>query len=242
MATSDDPRRRIPRTDELLARFADEVGALGRDAVKRAIVSAQADVRAGTISPDGIDAAIALRLPESATTLRAILNATGVVVHTNLGRAPLSTAARDAPTAAPRASAKGSTTLPKFSSEPTPRPPETTIFASVSSGRSPPSIGLAEVIFAAPSAFPAYAQTVQPARNAAANPTASWSPRASSPKAWMRAIRPTVPVRTTAPHQSREPRVTEVTRGSGETKRVSSGRPRSGRTGSRSRLPRRGAP
>ena len=96
MATSDDPRRRIPRTDELLARFADEVGALGRDAVKRAIVSAQADVRAGTISPDGIDAAIALRLPESATTLRAILNATGVVVHTNIGRAPLSDAAVEA--------------------------------------------------------------------------------------------------------------------------------------------------
>ncbi|MBO1758536.1 MULTISPECIES: L-seryl-tRNA(Sec) selenium transferase [Dermacoccus] len=96
MATSDDPRRRIPRTDELLARFADEVGALGRDAVKRAIVSAQADVRAGTISPDGIDVAIALRLPESATTLRAILNATGVVVHTNIGRAPLSDAAVEA--------------------------------------------------------------------------------------------------------------------------------------------------
>lgn len=96
MATSGDPRRRIPRTDELLARFTTEVDALGRDVVKHAIVAAQADVRAGVVTPEGIDAAIALRLPEAATTLRPIINATGVVVHTNIGRAPLSDAAIDA--------------------------------------------------------------------------------------------------------------------------------------------------
>ena len=35
-------------------------------------------------------------LPASATTLRPVINATGVLLHTNLGRAPLSAAARAA--------------------------------------------------------------------------------------------------------------------------------------------------
>ena len=35
-------------------------------------------------------------LPAAATTLRPVLNATGVLLHTNLGRAPLSAAARAA--------------------------------------------------------------------------------------------------------------------------------------------------
>src|SRR4051794_14138569 len=50
------------------------------------------------------------------------------------GYQPASTAARDAPTAAPRESASASMTE-KFSAPLTPRPPETTIAASVSSGR-----------------------------------------------------------------------------------------------------------
>ena len=52
------------------------------------------------------------------------------------GYQPASVAARDAPTAAPRESASASIT-PKPSAPPTPRPPETTIAASVSSGRPP---------------------------------------------------------------------------------------------------------
>ena len=48
------------------------------------------------------------------------------------GYQPESTAARDAPTAAPSASASASTGA---KSPPVPRPPETTIAASVSSGR-----------------------------------------------------------------------------------------------------------
>src|SRR6201996_3042710 len=52
------------------------------------------------------------------------------------GYQPASVTARDAPTAAPRASASFSTIL-KPSSDPVPRPPETTICASVRSGRSP---------------------------------------------------------------------------------------------------------
>ena len=35
-------------------------------------------------------------LPAAATSMRRVINATGIVVHTNLGRAPLSPAALDA--------------------------------------------------------------------------------------------------------------------------------------------------
>src|SRR3712207_7357284 len=50
------------------------------------------------------------------------------------GYQPASTAAREAPTAAPRESASASM-IEKFSALATPRPPDTTIEASVSSGR-----------------------------------------------------------------------------------------------------------
>ena len=53
----------------------------------------------------------------------------------SFGTKPASTAAREAPIAAPNLSASGSRIL-KLSPEPMPRPPETMIFAAVSSGRS----------------------------------------------------------------------------------------------------------
>jgi L-seryl-tRNA(Ser) seleniumtransferase len=90
-----DVRRLVPRTDAVLAdpRLAHAVEGLGRDLVKAAVRDAQALVRSGDVDPAGVsDAAVAL-LPERATTLRPVLNATGVVVHTNLGRAPLTAAA-----------------------------------------------------------------------------------------------------------------------------------------------------
>ncbi|WP_418060061.1 L-seryl-tRNA(Sec) selenium transferase [Pimelobacter simplex] len=76
----DDPRRRIPRTDHLLA--------LVRDVQQQA--------RAGLIAPEDVEAVVLARARASATTLRPVLNATGVVVHTNLGRAPLGPAAVEA--------------------------------------------------------------------------------------------------------------------------------------------------
>ncbi len=94
-----DPRRLVPRTDTLLAdpRLREAVRGSGQDAVKSAVRAAQQRVRDGVIAPErAVDDALA-RLR---TGPRPVVNATGVVVHTNLGRAPLSAAATDAVVAA----------------------------------------------------------------------------------------------------------------------------------------------
>ncbi|MFE0024436.1 L-seryl-tRNA(Sec) selenium transferase [Amycolatopsis sp. NPDC059021] len=97
-----DPRRAIPRTDAVLAepRIAKAVESLGRDWVKSAVVAAQQRARAGEIGPAEVVDDVLKHLPANGSSLRPVLNATGVVVHTNLGRAPLSTAALDAVAAA----------------------------------------------------------------------------------------------------------------------------------------------
>ena len=96
--TTVDPRRLVPRTDALLAepRIADAVARLGRDRVKAVIGDAQQRVRGGELDPAGAVDAVLAGLPATATGLRPVLNATGVLLHTNLGRAPLSAAAIDA--------------------------------------------------------------------------------------------------------------------------------------------------
>ena len=97
-----DPRRRIPRTDALLGLpvFEAAVQRHGAAAVKAAIRSAQDRARSGEIEPEDVAAAAEQQLPVRSTTLRPLLNATGVVVHTNIGRAPLSDAAVEAMVAA----------------------------------------------------------------------------------------------------------------------------------------------
>ena len=75
-------------------------GLLGAALVKAAVARAQELARAGAISPASVADAAAASLPPAAASLTPVLNATGVVVHTNLGRAPLSAAARDAVQAA----------------------------------------------------------------------------------------------------------------------------------------------
>ncbi len=69
---------------------------LGPALVKTAVTVAQDLARSGAISPDDVADAAAAALPRVATSLTQVINATGVIVHTNLGRAPLSAAARDA--------------------------------------------------------------------------------------------------------------------------------------------------
>jgi L-seryl-tRNA(Ser) seleniumtransferase len=93
-----DVRRQVPRTDAVLAdpAVAAAVRRLGRDHVKKAVAAAQQRVREGALPPAGVVADVLAALPATATTLRPVLNATGVLLHTNLGRAPLSTAAIEA--------------------------------------------------------------------------------------------------------------------------------------------------
>ena len=100
--SADDPRRRVPRTDVALAdpRLVAAVERLGAALVKQAVTDAQARARAGAIAPEAVVDTAAAALPQRATTLRPVLNATGIVLHTNLGRAPLSPAAVDALVAA----------------------------------------------------------------------------------------------------------------------------------------------
>ena len=100
MAVDDapDPRRSVPRTDTVLAdpRLQDAARSLGRDVVRSAVTTAQQRVRAGELAPALVVDAALEALPARATTMRPVLNATGVVLHTNLGRSPLSGAAREA--------------------------------------------------------------------------------------------------------------------------------------------------
>lgn len=93
-----DARRNIARTDVLLAdpRLAEAAGRLGRGLVKAAVVAAQRRARAGEIPVGAVADAAVAALPGTASGLRAVVNATGVLLHTNLGRAPLSAAAREA--------------------------------------------------------------------------------------------------------------------------------------------------
>src|SRR3954471_2204997 len=97
-----DPRRNVPRTDTLLAdpQVAAAGERLGRGLVKGAVQQVQQRIRAGEVAPAGAVNAVLAALPTTASTLRPVLNATGVLVHTNLGRSPLSAAAVEAIVAA----------------------------------------------------------------------------------------------------------------------------------------------
>src|SRR5947199_334681 len=97
-----DSRRNVPRTDLLLAdrRLAEAERRLGRALVKAAVGRAQQQARDGQIAPEQVADAAVAELPARATALIPVINATGVLVHTNLGRAPLSAAASDAIVAA----------------------------------------------------------------------------------------------------------------------------------------------
>lgn len=94
-----DPRRLIPRTDHLLAlpEVVDARSRLGEHVLRAMVQDAQARARSGELPPEQVEPTVLAAVADrSATSLRPVLNATGVVVHTNLGRAPLSQAAVEA--------------------------------------------------------------------------------------------------------------------------------------------------
>ncbi|WP_432493315.1 L-seryl-tRNA(Sec) selenium transferase [Kineococcus gypseus] len=92
-----DPRRAVPRTDAVLAapELAAAVAERGREAVKAVVREVQQQVRAGLVAPGEVVPAVLAALP-APSAVRRVLNCTGTVLHTNLGRAQLAPAAVDA--------------------------------------------------------------------------------------------------------------------------------------------------
>jgi L-seryl-tRNA(Ser) seleniumtransferase len=93
---ADHPLRGLPSVDALLGdgRAAGLVDRHGRPATVEAVRAALADARRRGVAESADELLTAAeRLLERPPSLRPALNATGVVVHTNLGRAPLAAAA-----------------------------------------------------------------------------------------------------------------------------------------------------
>ncbi|RYG78049.1 L-seryl-tRNA(Sec) selenium transferase [Yimella sp. RIT 621] len=94
--STDDPRSRIPRTDALLTSPAaqDARTCLAEGRIQQVVQDVLARARRGDIAPESVEPELSDRLTaERPSRLTPVINATGVVVHTNLGRAPLSPAA-----------------------------------------------------------------------------------------------------------------------------------------------------
>ena len=91
----ENPLRGLPSVNELLqderlVAFEAEYGhEPARDAARKAIDAARERIAAGEQPEDIVVAALDLLQGTAAPRLRRVLNATGVIVHTNLGRAPL---------------------------------------------------------------------------------------------------------------------------------------------------------
>ena len=94
----------LPRVDDLVAAAGGLVASYGRhaatEALRRAVDATRATLLAGGEPPVGVADLVAVAGRDLAARRpappRRVLNAAGVVVHTNLGRAPLSAAARAA--------------------------------------------------------------------------------------------------------------------------------------------------
>ncbi len=87
--------RGLPSIDRLLAdpRLAGEPRSLALAAARAGLDRARDEIRAGRDPGDPVELAVAELTSARRPSLRRVLNATGVLVHTNLGRAPLAEAA-----------------------------------------------------------------------------------------------------------------------------------------------------
>ena len=87
--------RDLPSVDELLRdeRLASEPHELAVAAARSALDRARAEIEGGSEPGSLVDAAVGELARMRSPSLRRVLNATGILVHTNLGRAPLSSAA-----------------------------------------------------------------------------------------------------------------------------------------------------
>ncbi|MGO9094637.1 MAG: L-seryl-tRNA(Sec) selenium transferase [Bryobacteraceae bacterium] len=89
-----EPFRALPSVDDLVSRLARLEGRFPRalivEEVRRALGQARSALRAGDPAPSSLEETVARALERLASpSLRRVINATGVVLHTNLGRAPL---------------------------------------------------------------------------------------------------------------------------------------------------------
>src|SRR5687768_13946343 len=90
--------RELPSVDRLLVQSPELIREYGRPLTTQVIRAVLAEARAGGAAtpptPDHLLAETLQRLASLTTpSLQAVINATGVILHTNLGRAPLSRAA-----------------------------------------------------------------------------------------------------------------------------------------------------
>ena len=109
MSNLNDNLRHVPSVDQLLRTDAggelrDRVGTRRATNIARSVIAEiRASVREGAAeaTSNGLLAEAVRRMEataerESQSGIKAVINATGVLLHTNLGRAPLSSSARDA--------------------------------------------------------------------------------------------------------------------------------------------------
>jgi L-seryl-tRNA(Ser) seleniumtransferase len=99
--------RNLPAVEKLLQNAEELIRAHGRplvtQAIRESLEAIRVNVRAGASAPSNQEILVQAESRLAAwtrSTLEPVINATGVIIHTNLGRAPLSRSAIDAMTAA----------------------------------------------------------------------------------------------------------------------------------------------